>query len=229
VGRWVGEPWWVRSRIPDQLSNSLTKINNLGSLAVLKIPHGERSGWGIGWVDFPRGPQAIISSATALAPACPQRSPQIRPMVVTSKPANEKAIRTSHSFTLSGLFRQGRFCIRSGIGAGAGDSQGGGSPSCGGSRRMGRAGGFCWRGTCCGVGGTRPPRLSPGGGNGKEGDQLPCCRRLIPGSWYARGSFGAPTARPALENMPVMKKPVQHRTDRGGIAQQLSPVFYWSI
>ncbi len=30
----------------------------------------------------------------------PQWSPQIRPMVVTSKPANEKVIRTSHSFTL---------------------------------------------------------------------------------------------------------------------------------
>ena len=30
-----------------------------------------------------------------------------------------------------------------------------------------------------GVGGTRPPRLSPGGGNGKGGDPIPCCRRLI--------------------------------------------------
>jgi hypothetical protein len=32
----------------------------------------------------------------------PQWSPQIRPMAVTSKPANEKAVRTSHSFTLPG-------------------------------------------------------------------------------------------------------------------------------
>jgi hypothetical protein len=32
----------------------------------------------------------------------PQWSPQNRPMVVTSKPADEKAIRTSHSFTLPG-------------------------------------------------------------------------------------------------------------------------------
>src|SRR6188474_941244 len=31
-----------------------------------------------------------------------------------------------------------------------------------------------------GVGGTRPPRLSPGGGNGKGGVQIPCCRRLFP-------------------------------------------------
>ncbi len=30
-----------------------------------------------------------------------------------------------------------------------------------------------------GVGGTRPPRLAPGGGNGKGGDQIPCCRRLF--------------------------------------------------
>src|SRR5580692_5268858 len=28
-----------------------------------------------------------------------------------------------------------------------------------------------------GVGGTRPPRLSPGGGNGKGGVPIPCCRR----------------------------------------------------
>src|SRR5947207_10052425 len=32
-----------------------------------------------------------------------------------------------------------------------------------------------------GVGGTRPPRLSPGGGNGKGGDfKLPCCRTHLP-------------------------------------------------
>src|SRR6185369_14925912 len=30
-----------------------------------------------------------------------------------------------------------------------------------------------------GVGGTLPPRLSPGGGNGKGGVPIPCCRRLI--------------------------------------------------
>jgi hypothetical protein len=30
-----------------------------------------------------------------------------------------------------------------------------------------------------GVGGTRPPRLAPGGGNGKGGDQIPSCRRLF--------------------------------------------------
>src|SRR5947209_20612511 len=31
-----------------------------------------------------------------------------------------------------------------------------------------------------GVGGTLPPRLAPGGGNGKGGDPIPCCRRRIP-------------------------------------------------
>src|SRR5579872_7041078 len=31
-----------------------------------------------------------------------------------------------------------------------------------------------------GVGGTLPPRLSPGGGNGKGGVQIPCCRRQFP-------------------------------------------------
>jgi hypothetical protein len=156
----------------------------------------------------------------------PRRSPQIRPMVVTPKPANEKVVRTSHSFTLSGPFRQGRKYHPLGN---SGGYTRGRSPSCGGSCRMGRASAFCWRGTCRGVGGTRPPRLAPGGGNGKGGDQLPCCRRLIPDSCQARGSFGAPAARPALENMSVMKKPVEHRTDGRSVTQQLSPVFDRSV
>ena len=35
---------------------------------------------------------------------------------------------------------------------------------------MARASAFGWLATCSGVGGTRPPRLAPGGGNGKGGD-----------------------------------------------------------
>jgi hypothetical protein len=37
----------------------------------------------------------------------PRWSPQIRPMVVTPKPANENAVRTSHILTLARSFRQG--------------------------------------------------------------------------------------------------------------------------
>jgi hypothetical protein len=44
-----------------------------------------------------------------------------------------------------------------------------------------RASAFCWtRNVPAGVGGTLPPRLAPGGGNGKGGVQIPCCRRPIP-------------------------------------------------
>jgi len=53
----------------------------------------------------------------------------------------------------------------------------GAQPSCGGSRRTKRDNGFGWRAACRGVGGTRPPRFAPGGGNGKGGDQTPGCRR----------------------------------------------------
>src|SRR5580658_3307541 len=48
-----------------------------------------------------------------------------------------------------------------------------------------------------GVGGTRPPRLAPGGGNGKGGVQIPCCRRLFPapsrmiGIWPDGYAFGS--------------------------------------
>ena len=47
----------------------------------------------------------------------------------------------------------------------------GAQPSCGGSRHTKRDNGFGWRAACRGVGGTRPPRFAPGGGNGKGGDQ----------------------------------------------------------
>jgi hypothetical protein len=56
----------------------------------------------------------------------------------------------------------------------AGDPQGGGSPSCGGSRQQRRLPAFFaggWRAS--GVGGTRPPRLSPEGKR-ERGDQIPC-------------------------------------------------------
>ena len=35
---------------------------------------------------------------------------------------------------------------------------------------MALASALCWQATCSGVGGTRPPRLAPEGGNGKGGD-----------------------------------------------------------
>jgi len=43
---------------------------------------------------------------------------------------------------------------------------------------MMRASGFGWRAACSGVGGTLPPRLSPGGGNGKGGIR-PARGRLV--------------------------------------------------
>jgi hypothetical protein len=166
-------------------------------------------------------------------------------MVVTPKPANEKVVRTSHSFTLPGYLTarwnlktssscetepaRGEAIDPSTIGRPAGDTQGGvallwGEPLHGACQR------FCWRGTCCGVGGTLPPRLSPGGGNGKGGDPLPCCRRPIASSCGTRGNrFGAPTPRPALENMAMVKKPVEHRAHRRGVAQQLSPIFHRTV
>ena len=53
-----------------------------------------------------------------------------------------------------------------------GDAQGGLGPSCGGSRLHRRCQRFLLaRDVPSGVGGTRLPRLAPGGGNGKGGDQ----------------------------------------------------------
>src|SRR5277367_5078854 len=89
-------------------------------------------------------------------------------MAVTPKPANGK--QSGQAIVLP---RCDGFCkADSRLHRGwrcAGDSQGGGSPSCGGSRVF------------CGVGGTRPPRLSSEGKR-ERGDQLPCCRRLIQAS-----------------------------------------------
>ena len=74
-----------------------------------------------------------------------------------------------------------------------------------------------------------PPALPPEGETGKGRSNSSLRRRLIPDSCDARRSFGAPTARAALEHMPVMQKPVEHRADSGHIAQQLSPVFHRPI
>src|SRR5271170_2894566 len=90
-------------------------------------------------------------------------------MVVTPKPANGKQSGQAIVLPCRDGFGKVDFASALGNVACAGDSQGGGSPSCGGSRSI------------CGVGGTRPPRLSPEGKR-ERGDQLPCCRRLIQAS-----------------------------------------------
>jgi len=40
----------------------------------------------------------------------------------------------------------------------------------------------------------------------------------------ARGGFGAPTARAALEQVSVVEQAVEHGADGGGIAEQFAPV-----
>src|SRR5271165_4712138 len=47
-----------------------------------------------------------------------------------------------------------------------------------------------------GVGGTLPPRLSPGGGNGKGGVQIPCCRRQLPARHAMSPGFPSRSASP---------------------------------
>jgi len=39
-----------------------------------------------------------------------------------------------------------------------------------------------------------------------------------------RGSLGGPTAWPAFQDVTVVKKPVEHGADGGGIARQFPPV-----
>ncbi len=79
----------------------------------------------------------------------------------------------------------------------AGDAQGGGSPLVGGAGARCVPAPLAGRAACPGVGGTRPPRLAPGGGNGKGGVQIPCCRRLFPapsrmiGIWPDGYAFGS--------------------------------------
>ena len=50
--------------------------------------------------------------------------------------------------------------------------------------------------------------------------RLRASRRLYQGGPHP----GAPAARPALEHVRVMQKPVEQRGDRGGVAEQLSPL-----
>jgi hypothetical protein len=52
---------------------------------------------------------------------------------------------------------------------------------------------------------------------------LNCCSHGITSSGRG-GGLGAPTARAALEQVPVVEQPVQHGADGGGIAEQFAPV-----
>ena len=49
-------------------------------------------------------------------------------------------------------------------------------------------------------------------------------RRALKNSSGGRGGFGAPTARPALEQVAVVQQAVQHGADGGAITEQLAPV-----
>jgi hypothetical protein len=40
--------------------------------------------------------------------------------------------------------------------------------------------------------------------------------------------LGSPTPRPAFEDMAVVQETVEHRGDRGAVAEQVSPVFHWA-
>jgi hypothetical protein len=58
------------------------------------------------------------------------------------------------------------------------------NPPCGGSRGIDGCQRFLLaRSVASGVGGTRPPRLSPGGETGKGEIRLPCCRRRFALAW----------------------------------------------
>ena len=86
---------------------------------------------------------------------------------------------------------------------------------------------FAGDGTC--RGGGEPAPASPEGQTGK-GELSSLLRRRIVCSCGARWNrFGAPTPRAALENVAMVEKPVEHRADRGGITQQLSPVVHGTI
>jgi len=52
---------------------------------------------------------------------------------------------------------------------------------------------------------------------------------LLSFAFLRTAAFGPPTARAALEHMSVMEQAVEHGGDRGAVAQQLAPVFYWPI
>ena len=50
-----------------------------------------------------------------------------------------------------------------------------------------------------------------------------------PASIRSDSGFGAPTAGPALEHVPVMEEAIEHGTDGGDIAEQLAPIFHRAI
>jgi hypothetical protein len=41
--------------------------------------------------------------------------------------------------------------------------------------------------------------------------------------------FGSPTARAALEHVPMVQQAIEHGGDSGAVAEQLAPVFHWSV
>ena len=59
---------------------------------------------------------------------------------------------------------------------------------------------------------------------------LPLPLLLLLSLGISRGAGpGSPAARAALEHVPMVQQPVQHGGDGGAVAEQLSPVFHWSI
>src|SRR5260370_28482923 len=79
------------------------------------------------------------------------------------------------------------------------------------------------RGKSQGVGGQRPPSSSK-----PSSDWLVLslrCRGSVRGSYGDCGDLGAPTARTALEHMPVMEQTIEHGRDRRHVAQQFAPIF----
>jgi hypothetical protein len=64
--------------------------------------------------------------------------------------------------------------------------------------------------------------------SGPDDSPLPLSLLLSLAVYRAAGP-GSPTARPALEHVPMMQHPVQHGGDGGAVAEQLSPVFHGSV
>jgi hypothetical protein len=108
----------------------------------------------------------------------------------------------------------------------AGDAQGGRSPSCGGSRQHRCVPAFlAGAQRASGVGGTRPPRLSPGGGNGKGGDpnsslpQAACFTHCNPS--YSRFDLTEGAARPS-RFPPFADSPCFHSHSSGALCSGAS-------
>src|SRR5260370_20542103 len=104
----------------------------------------------------------------------------------------------------------------------------GGQPFWGGSRLHGASQrSLLARNVLCGVGGTRPPRFAPGGGNGKGGDQISVLPQAELSSRMASADaafgllardtgscLGAPTAGSALQHVTMVEKPGEYGTCR---------------